>query len=1000
MKTAIIHISDFHIRENDHIISEKIDKMISALNVLGKIDKYIVIFSGDLAYSGKVNEYKKTKFITGSILKKLLELSNNEKVEFLMVPGNHDMVLDENSRKCDDILKYYKENIIDEKLDEEISMFDNFYKESKVRMSKRKDKTIDNYFIKSGKIKIQVNLINSAYFSTLKPNDKELHYFPLDRLDSLNKRADLSITVMHHTTESYNGFCKNALENKIYQATDILLTGHNHFSQSKQISINDKGNLIESCGGEIDFINPFSNDVFNVLIIDNDTLICNGYSFTWIGRENIFKHQQILSSRSLKRNEQLYPLVEFISELHDDPGNRGKDFTKYFIFPKLSKKNSCSYGDDEHIVDEDEFIREILKKKRILIYGGNCSGKTTLIKKIYMNLVHDYVSIFLEIYPSMKLKLDKFIKRFFEEQYGDDDVKFERFQQTPKSKKIILIDNIDLLDKIKHFNIKDFYKILFDNFEYIIISSSSKSNNLKEVITKGLENNDEFYEYEINPFFLKKRNELVANICKANNIYNQKEIDKINNIVDNLVHNNNELFSLTPSFLVKYIQYFTRDNQYEYVKGEKFFNKIFEFDLCESLLMGCEKNELEIYLTIYEIIAYTMFKKKKDTLDIGEIRNIIDDYNSNYGMVLKCSDVISVGEKSKIIKKNEEYRFYFSNKNHLAYFIAKRLFFIYQTEGNFEDVSYALKNICFGVNSNIVMFYIYISNSINSIYKLSEDIDILLSDIDSLNLNELNIPLLKKKDIELIKAPNREDREKIENEIEKQEESNYEKEDVKALGVFDYDETAIDQFENRINRAIAYLEIICKSIPSFYSKIKLDKKEELKSAVYQYPEKLAYIMLEPLNNNFDELCNWFINYVNDNNIKKDNGKEYIRDDFADFLQGFGIAIVLSLFDHFAEMCTTQNTVKFMTSGEYEKSTNKLQKLLMLELEAPWSEFIKEAKKMIEESSDWLFKHMIRLIVRKHLIVNKSIEFNEKQRIIDTFFGKSDRKKYLLKSLKE
>ena len=90
----------------------------------------------------------------------------------------------------------------------------------------------------------------------------------------------------------------------------------------------------------------------------------------------------------------------------------------------------------------------------------------------------------------------------------------------------------------------------------------------------------------------------------------------------------------------------------------------------------------------------------------------------------------------------------------------------------------------------------------------------------------------------------------------------------------------------------------------------------------------------------------------------------------------------------------------MTSGEHKKNTNKLQKLLMLELEAPLNEFIREAKKMLEESGDWLFQHMIRLIVRKHLLVNKSIEYNDKQSIVDTFFGKENRKKYLLDSLKE
>lgn len=100
------------------------------------------------------------------------------------------------------------------------------------------------------------------------------------------------------------------------------------------------------------------------------------------------------------------------------------------------------------------------------------------------------------------------------------------------------------------------------------------------------------------------------------------------------------------------------------------------------------------------------------------------------------------------------------------------------------------------------------------------------------------------------------------------------------------------------------------------------------------------------------------------------------------------------------MCATENTVEFMTHGEYEKNTNKLQKLSMLELEAPSKDFIKEAKNMLTKSDDWLFKHMIRLIVRKHLIVNKTIDFKEKQYIVDTFFGKVNRKKYLLKTIKE
>ena len=58
MKIAIIHLSDFHIQENCRICSAKLNALVSALSVLGNVDHYVIAFSGDLAASGKINEYR------------------------------------------------------------------------------------------------------------------------------------------------------------------------------------------------------------------------------------------------------------------------------------------------------------------------------------------------------------------------------------------------------------------------------------------------------------------------------------------------------------------------------------------------------------------------------------------------------------------------------------------------------------------------------------------------------------------------------------------------------------------------------------------------------------------------------------------------------------------------------------------------------------------------------------------------------------------------------
>lgn len=55
---------------------------------------------------------------------------------------------------------------------------------------------------------------------------------------------------------------------------------------------------------------------------------------------------------------------------------------------------------------------------------------------------------------------------------------------------------------------------------------------------------------------------------------------------------------------------------------------------------------------------------------------------------------------------------YFANKNYFAYFIAKHLILSAQNDPPSTDgIQYALKNICFGINSDIILFVSYLLNN-------------------------------------------------------------------------------------------------------------------------------------------------------------------------------------------------------------------------------------------------------------------------------------------------
>ena len=86
MKVAIIHLSDFHIKDRERFERAKLNGIISSLNALGEVDEYLVVFSGDLANSGSINEYKQSRYLFAQLINGIKQKNNDKFVNLLMVP--------------------------------------------------------------------------------------------------------------------------------------------------------------------------------------------------------------------------------------------------------------------------------------------------------------------------------------------------------------------------------------------------------------------------------------------------------------------------------------------------------------------------------------------------------------------------------------------------------------------------------------------------------------------------------------------------------------------------------------------------------------------------------------------------------------------------------------------------------------------------------------------------------------------------------------------------
>lgn len=188
MKIALLHISDFHLKDGDIFCNTKIDKFVDSLKSFQNIDDIIILISGDIVFSGGINEYKTYRKLQTILINKLKEKINDKFIPIYLVPGNHDIDYNKLLRKGADIEKAYRNNNIDRMLDDEFNSLNNFYSQTNYKFSVDKNRLVAMHIQKYNNFNIQINLINTAPFSTLEHDDRELHYFQENDYPIIEKR--------------------------------------------------------------------------------------------------------------------------------------------------------------------------------------------------------------------------------------------------------------------------------------------------------------------------------------------------------------------------------------------------------------------------------------------------------------------------------------------------------------------------------------------------------------------------------------------------------------------------------------------------------------------------------------------------------------------------------------------------------------------------------------------------------------------------------------------
>lgn len=989
MKVVIYHISDLHIEKEEDIKVKQVYKMVDVLNSIGNFDAVLIIVSGDIAFSGKREQYDAAYHMFGTIISGIRN-KFKKAVCMLAVPGNHDVDLskDEGHKAIQDKIR---SGITTEMITQELSKQRNYLNYAKgIRCLDDKDKLccFRKYEYK-GRI-IKICLINTAIFSTL-DEDKGLHFIPEDVITKMESEldADINITVMHHAHHWMNDIVKSTFENVLIQKNNLILCGHEHGLDSSEIK-KDGARAIYLTGGELCNKGNWNNSRFYLNIVDTDNMLLESISYLW----NVNKQLYIQDNRKTYNLLHMAPLTEFKLEeefeetLYMDPVNSiSNNVFDYYVFPDLELIKDYSNRETEVITLSEEFLETIISKKRIAIIGNESAGKTLLLKSLYVELSqNNYCCLYCEADTLKRVSLKKALKTVFRKNYVDQNGDFDKFLQIPKEQKIILIDDIHNIDKNQ---ICTLLKWAEEYFGIIIYATKELIElDLAERVKQTVEL-EKYSRYKILPIYKRKREVLISKIVDIKE--EGKDNQEICNKISYAIKVQRKMYSMNPSFIIQFVEFYLQNFKDAFATDGNVFSKVFENNIINRIRPVAKKMTVDKILVLLDEIAYWCYKNKNSDIDQESISQIISHYNDDHGDEVEYLYFVNACLQSKIIKKADSgAKYRFVDKNILSYFIAREIIRIWNDKLDDTDLKDLIKYIRYGINSNIILFITYLTDNLYLIKNIIEGTIRYMENWPSIDIVNVNIPYLATLNGNItIEAPTQREREKIEEKEEQEDRDEIGEYENSQIIVKDYFESQVDDCEKMINqiiRSITLLDIVSKCLPGFEHRMKKEDKDKVLYIIFNLPGKIFYEWANQIEEEKEELLQYLLDEYRAVYLKPRDWNTVKADDMLEYLQRESLTLLLELLNVPMNNATKDYTIRYL--GKYINQEEVLYQIQMLmaygklDMVADFQQYL---KKVDDNLKKCIPNYMKRNVIRRFLVTSKKISNEQLQKMISLYF---------------
>ena len=131
-------------------------------------------------------------------------------------------------------------------------------------------------------------------------------------------------------------------------------------------------------------------------------------------------------------------------------------------------------------------------------------------------------------------------------------------------------------------------------------------------------------------------------------------------------------------------------------------------------------------------------------------------------------DFVEILTRANILLKSNT-KYYFAEKNYLAYFVAREIKRKCLEEQDFTEFNKALEYACYGINADILLFVTYITDNLNLIRALLDKAEECTAEWEEFSLNPIKIPYLSDvEQLEVTKATEEDKGKEEEEEIQRE----------------------------------------------------------------------------------------------------------------------------------------------------------------------------------------------------------------------------------------